>query len=237
MYRALENQLLAALAARLPNVYDGLVPDLKRVPLKKDHVLFGAGESPTRVWFPVSGAASILVNVDRHVIEAALIGCEGAIGLSGIAGPGNSALSAEVMIEGQALEIEVQALRQSLLKNGEAYGLMIDYLTGLIVHLARRSICNKLHPARHRLANTLLSICEYTGSNSVVTTHADLARSIWVAPSVVSEIMHDFRRAGWLVSGRGQITILNQSRLVHLACGCHNSTLYQKHISPVGAPP
>ncbi len=47
LHPAPQNYLLAALAAYLPNVRDSLVPDLKRVPLKQDHVLFDAGESPT----------------------------------------------------------------------------------------------------------------------------------------------------------------------------------------------
>ncbi len=73
LHPAPQNHLLAALAAYLPNVRDTLAPDLKRVPLKQDHVLFDAGESPTPVLFPLSGAASILAKVERRVIEAAMV--------------------------------------------------------------------------------------------------------------------------------------------------------------------
>jgi hypothetical protein len=54
LYPAPQNHLLAALAAYLPNVRGTLVPDLKRVLLKQDHVLFDAGVSPKPVLCVVS---------------------------------------------------------------------------------------------------------------------------------------------------------------------------------------
>jgi hypothetical protein len=237
LHRSPNNEFLAALAAHLPNVYDSLVPDLIKVPVKKDIVSFDAGESPTRVWFPISGAVSILAKVDRYITEATMVGGEGAIGLLGIAGTDGIPRYARMLIEGKALEIDANILRHIFQQNSEAYELIVNYVTGLFERLAIVSICNRFHSTQHHLASKHLLMRECRNSNSTAVTHTNLAGSIGAARSVDTRTMLEFRRARRGGSRRAQIINIKRSPFEHIALSCHTFIDHDKHISSVAAPP
>ena len=215
------NDLLAVLAARLPTAYDSLVPHLKRVFLNKGTILFDVGETPDGVWFITRGAISLFVNVRYRVIEAAMIGREGAVGLSGIARTNSIPLYAQVQIEGEALEIDARILHQVLRQNSEAYDLVFDYMNGLFGRLALLCVCNRFHSTRQRLASKLLLMQKCMRSDSFQVTHASLAEAIGVARSVVTETMLKFRQEGWVGAERNRITIIKGGKLKYTACSCH----------------
>jgi hypothetical protein len=237
LHPAPQNHLLAALAAYLPNVRDSLVPDLKRVPLKQDHVLFDAGGSPTLVWFPPSAAVSILAKVERRVIKAARVSCEKAIRLSSIAGTNGIALYAQAQIEGQAFEVDASFLRHTLRQNSEACELIFSCVTELFGRLARVFTRKRLHSAPQRLANKLLLTREHRNSNPIAITHTSLAGSIGGARSVGAQTMLEFRRTRWGISNHRRITVLRRSQIEQTVCSCHTFIHHEKNISPVGAPP
>lgn len=73
------NRLLAALAA---DDFAALEPHLERVPLEVRDVLAEAGESFTHVYFPESGAVSIVTFMaDGSGVEVGTMGNEGMAGL------------------------------------------------------------------------------------------------------------------------------------------------------------
>jgi CRP-like cAMP-binding protein len=215
------NDLLVVLAARLPTAYDSLVPYLKRVFLNKDTILFDVGETPDRVWFITRGAVSLFVNARHRVIEAAMIGREGAAGLSGIARANGIPVYAQVQIEGEALEIDVRILHRVLRQYSEAYDLIFDYVNGLFGRLALLCACNRFHSTKQRLASKLLLMQKCMRSDSFYVTHASLAEAIGVARSVVTEAMLEFRHEGWVRAKRNRITIMKGEKLKYTACNCH----------------
>jgi CRP-like cAMP-binding protein len=237
LYPAPQNHLLAALAAYLPNVRDTLVPDLKRVLLKQDHVLFDAGESPTLVLFSISGAASILAKVERRAIEAAMVSREDAVGLSSIAGTNGITLYAQTRIEGQAFEVDASFLRHTLRQNGEACEIIFNCATEFFGRLALVFTRKRLHPAPQRLANKFLLTREYRHSNPTTITNTSLIRPIGGARSVGAQSRLEFRRARWSISNHCRITVLRRSQIEQTVCSCHTFIRYEKNISPVGAPP
>lgn len=65
-----------------------------------------------------------------------------------------------------------------------------------------------------RLADRLLALA---GRGDVVTaTHQDLAAELGTAREVVSRLLQEFHRRGWIVPGRGSLTIRNRSGLAAL---------------------
>jgi hypothetical protein len=75
--------------------------------LHKEAILFDFGETPDRVWYITRGAVSLFVNVRHCVIEAAMIGREGAVSHSGIARTNSIPLYTQLQIKVEALEIDV----------------------------------------------------------------------------------------------------------------------------------
>jgi CRP-like cAMP-binding protein len=83
------------LAALTPTVYARLTPNLKRVRLEAGSALFDIGSTSDHAWFITSGIVSLLTTTkDGDVIEAATIGREGVVGLSGIEKRNGMAFSA-----------------------------------------------------------------------------------------------------------------------------------------------
>jgi hypothetical protein len=237
LHPAPQHHLLAALAAYLSNVRESLVPDLKRVPLKQDHVPSDVGESPTPVWVPLSGAASILPKVERRVIEAAMVSREEPVGLSSIAGMNGITLYAQARIEGQAFEVDASFLRHTLQLNREACELIFNCATELFGRLALVFTSKRLHSAPQRSANKLLLTREYRNSSPIAITNTNLARSIGGARSVGSQTILEFRRARWGRSAHCRITVLKRSQIEQTVCGCHPFIHHEKNTSSIGAPP
>jgi CRP-like cAMP-binding protein len=231
-FPTLTNDLLVVLAARFPTAYGSLVPHLKRVFLNKDAILFDVGETPDRVWFITRGAVSLFVNVKHRVIEAAMIGREGAVGLSGIPRTNDAPLYAQVQIEGEALEIDARILHRVLRENSEAYDLIFDYVNVLFGQLALLCVCNRFHSTRQRLASRLLLMQKCMRSDSFSVTHASLAEAIGVARSVVTEAMVKFRQEGCVGAERNRITIIKRGKLKYTACSCHTFNSHEKFFPP-----
>jgi CRP-like cAMP-binding protein len=77
-----ENGVLVALP---PDVRVLLMPSLKKVRLEAGDTLYDIDSMSDRTWFITSGIVSLLTTTEAgEIIEAAAVGREGAVGLSGI---------------------------------------------------------------------------------------------------------------------------------------------------------
>src|SRR5713101_4595025 len=82
------NRLLAALP---PADFDLLAPELETVALDQDAVLSRAGDQIEHVFFPHSGAISLMIDMaDGQTVATAAIGREGAVGILSVLGPSSS---------------------------------------------------------------------------------------------------------------------------------------------------
>ena len=82
------NRLLAALP---PADVDLLAPELVTVALDQDAVLSRAGDQIEHVFFPDSGAISLMIDMaDGGTVATALVGREGAVGILSVLGPSPS---------------------------------------------------------------------------------------------------------------------------------------------------
>src|SRR6267154_216700 len=97
------NRLLAALP---PADFDLLASELETVALDQDAVLSRAGDQIEHVFFPNSGAISLMINMaNGQTVATAAVGREGAIGILSVLGPSPSAITAIVRAAGTASRI------------------------------------------------------------------------------------------------------------------------------------
>ena len=97
------NSLLATLPA---TDLDLLRPELAMVALDHDAVLSRAGEPIEYVFFPHSGAISLMIDMaDGQTVATAAVGREGAVGMLSVLGPSPSAATAVVHAAGTAARI------------------------------------------------------------------------------------------------------------------------------------
>src|SRR5258708_22935063 len=97
------NRLLAALP---PADFDLLAPELETVALDQDAILSRAGDQIEHVFFPNSGAISLMIDMaNGQTVATAAVGRAGAVGILSVLGPSPSAITAIVRAAGTVSRI------------------------------------------------------------------------------------------------------------------------------------
>lgn len=99
------------------------------------------------------------------------------------------------------------ALEQSPGFRNFIYGSINDGLSGLIGILEQVAFT----PTHERLASFLLNATE--SQHSINLTHQALANELGTAREVVSRLLKDFERHGWVQLSRGEIVVIDASGL------------------------
>jgi len=100
--------------------------------LEAGSALFDIGSTSDHAWFITEGIASLFTTTKAgDIIEAASVGREGVVGLSGIAKRNGMALWAQVQISGEALQIGAKALQDMLKQESALYELLFEYTHAL----------------------------------------------------------------------------------------------------------
>ena len=88
--------------------FDLLAPELETVALDQDAVVARAGDRVEHVFFPNSGAISLMIDMaNGQTVATALVGRDGLVGSLSVLGPLRSAITAIVRVAGTASRIPV----------------------------------------------------------------------------------------------------------------------------------
>jgi CRP-like cAMP-binding protein len=215
----IDNRLLAALP---PADFDLLMPDLEVVALHQDEVLSRAGDQIEHVFFPHSGAVSLMISMaDGKTVATAAIGREGGIGLLSVLGPSPSAITAIVHAAGTASRIPASRFHAAFSRSAAVRQLVQTHVRALLIQLQHSAACNALHPVEARLARWLLHFRDRIDHDVLPLTQEELSEILGVRRTTVTLLMRNLRATGAIRSDRrGQIEI-DRSRLAAAACECH----------------
>src|SRR5215475_3339579 len=137
----IENGVLSALS---PSVYEHLKPRLKRVRLEAGRTLYDLGSPSEPAWFITRGIVSYRTNTEAgDIIEAAAVGRESVVGLSGITEKSGMSLWAQVQISGEAMQIGTKALENILEQERVFLRLLFEYMHTLNEQIALTFLCNQ----------------------------------------------------------------------------------------------
>lgn len=210
-----ENRLLAALPAV---VYEQLIPRLRSVHLQAGSIL----DAPDSTWFITTALTSLFpYNKDGHIIEAAMVGCDGAVSLPSISRTNGTSLCAQVQITGAALQIATDDLRAIVLRSRELLTLLHDYNKLLAEQVAQSLICYRSHRREQRLARWLLMARDRTASDELGITHENIALALGVSRGKISAAARRLQKQELIQYMRGRINIMNRSGLEDAACDCY----------------
>ena len=213
------NRLLGALPVA---EYARLLPDLKLVSLPPGGRIYDSGEQQRYLYFLTGGIVcrqSVLD--DGASAGAAVTGSEGVIGLASFLGGGSTTSEVVVLIHGYAYALRADLRKGQFEHNGPLLRLLLRYTQALFTQVAQIVACNKHHSIEQRLCRLLLSCLDRLPSSSVTMTHERVADVLGVRREGVTEAVGTLRMAGVLHSCRGQIAVLDRSRLETYACDCH----------------
>jgi len=216
-----ENGVLAALT---PAVYARLTPNLKRVRLEAGSPLFDIGSTSDHAWFITEGIASLSTTTEAgEITEAASVGREGVVGLSGLAKRNGMALWAQVQISGEAFQVSLESLQGVLRQEIALYDLLFEYSNTLSEQIALTLGCNQFHNTEQRLARWLLMARDRISSDSMALTHDIMGQMLGVSRSRVSLAACALQKKGLIYYLRGHINILNRGGLEDAACECYQT--------------
>ncbi len=124
-----ENRLLAALS---PREFRELLPDMERVSLAPEQILYHRGDIIRYVYFPLDSLVSLLSAVDnRSTLEVGVVGREGMTGIGIFLGVKASRFQAIVQGAGIALRMKTCDLRRHAAANNRLKSLLQLYTHAL----------------------------------------------------------------------------------------------------------
>jgi CRP-like cAMP-binding protein len=218
---ALGNRLLARLA---PGIADGLRRDMTTVTLRRGDVLVSRGNPLNHVYFPCGGACAVVtVMRDGRMVELAVVGSEGLIGLEAILGERTAIEDVVVQIASPAAYRMAVPVFQQLLREAPAFReLMVRYAMAQIAAIMQSTGCNALHAVEQRLARWLLATHDRVGDDTFALTQDQLAISLGVRRPTVSLAAAILQKSGLIAYRRGVVRILQRQQLEEAACECYD---------------
>ena len=213
------NRLLNALP---PDEARQLLPDLERVHLAAQDVLYEPGAPFTHVYFPIDCVVSLLtIMSDGAAAEAATVGREGMIGLP-VFPVSDSAFSRVLcQVPGDALRLPVAAFRAALAQGGALSWVVQRYVQVLFHQVMQTAACNRLHRVEQRGARWLLQIHDAVGADQFSLKQESLALMLSVQRPTVTLVAGMLRRAGAIEYSRGRVTVVDRAALEAVACDCY----------------
>jgi CRP-like cAMP-binding protein len=217
----ISNRLLAALP---PADFDLLVPELEKVALDQDAVLARAGDRVEYVFFPNSGAISLMIDMaNGQTVATALVGRDGVVGSLSVLGPSPSAITAIVRAAGTASRIPASRFHAAFNRSPAIRHAVQIHIRAMLIQFQLGAACNALHPVQARMARWLLHFRDHIDHDVLPLTQDALSQILGVQRTTVTLLMRNLRASGAMRSDRrGQIEI-DRSRLAAAACECHGA--------------
>src|SRR6185369_6427667 len=127
------NRLLAALP---PADFARLQPHLELVTLPLGSSVYEAGAAQPYIYFPTSAIVSLLyVMLDGASAEIAVVGNDGAVGISLFMGAESTPSRAAVQSEGQGYRLRASTLKSEFERGGELQRVVLRYTQALITQM------------------------------------------------------------------------------------------------------
>ena len=215
------NRLLAALPA---SDLDLLKPELEVIALDQDTVISRTGDAIEYVFFPHSGAISLMVEMaDGHTVAIAAVGREGAVGILSVLGPSSADNTAVVRAAGTAARVPASRFHTAFTRSPAIRHAVQIHVRAMLKQLQLGSACNALHPVEARMARWLLQLRDRIDHDVLPLTQQALSQILGVRRTTVTLLMRTLRASGAIRSDRRGLIEIDRSRLVAAACECHDT--------------
>jgi DNA-binding MarR family transcriptional regulator len=233
---AVGNNLLAAL--RLSDLAL-LSPYLEEWQGERGRRIHNPGDEVTHAYFPceTSVACFLVLLEDGRAIEAALVGCEGAVG--GVVSEGYlpAFARAEIQSPGLFLRMPLKELEAAKDASSAVRNLFARYADCLLAQVFQSVACNAAHTIEQRTAKWLLAALDRTGADRLALTQDQLAGMLGIGRSYFTRVIKSLRAKGLIETRRGSVRVLDRTRLKRVSCGCNDALRRHFHVTLDGVYP
>ena len=202
-----KNALLQRLS---PPGFEALAPCLKAITLKAEDVVAHQGEPVDHLVFPTGALVSMIAtNSQGSVIETAMVGDEGIVGLAEVMGSGIATVEMVTQVPGSALICAAAKGRALFASEPVLQDELWRTIEFQLAEARQSTLCAALHPADRRFARWLLESSDRTGGTTVLPlTQQFMAAMLSVQRTTVSLIASEMQAAGLISYARGNVKIL-----------------------------
>ena len=198
-------------------------PFLQTVELTKEQVLFQEEDDLDMVYFPLTAVISEFRSLeDGRMVEIAVTGNEGAIGLSSVLSGSRIAHNYTQVSQAGTVRIISVSKLERLLRSNEALRYTLGRHTDVYIRqISQKAICNMYHSVKERLCTWLLMVQDRSGLTKMNLTHEQISRILGVNRPSVSRMAHELRESNLISYSRGGVKIRDRERVEHAACTCY----------------
>ena len=218
--KAVSNTILLSIA---DEEFAALRQDLIYVDLPQHLVLQEPRHKLDFIYFLNSGMASrVFRTKDGDSVEVGVVGNEGFVPISAVAGLRTSPHQVVMQIGGTGFRLSTSALdlamegfpglQASLSRYAALHGLQVAQTAG----------CNRLHDLEQRLARWLLLTQDRVGSGLLRITHDFLATMLGTDRPSVSLAAKTLQKKRIIEYSHGSVKVLNRKKLESSACECYS---------------
>ena len=214
-----ENHILDALPAE---ERERLFPHVTLVEMALGMVLYEAGEALSHIYFPTDAIVSLLyIMKDGASAEIAVVGNEGAVGVSLFMSGETTPSRAIVQSAGSAYQLSGRRLKEEFERHGQLLHVLLRYTQSLITQMSQTAVCNRHHSIDQQLCRWLLLSLDRLSSNRLEMTQELIADMLGVRREGVTVAAHKLQDLGVIRYRRGHITVLDRPKLEKLSCECY----------------
>jgi CRP-like cAMP-binding protein len=212
------------LAALPPAILAKIKPKLTHVALTLRQPLYAPEAAIDHVFFPELGMISLVANLaDGLQAEVGIIGQEGMLGVSLLAGVDTPFSESMVQMAGAAYRMTANDFRIEIDANPAFRAILLRYNEALQAQVMQTAACNANHGLEQRLARWLLMAHDRADGDELRLTQEFLAMMLGVHRPSVTVTAGILQRAGLIRYAAGTVTVLDRASLEASACECHSA--------------
>lgn len=214
------NLILKSLSVEMSRI---LAPSLRQVVLTKEQFLYHEDDRLDYVYFPDTAVVSeFKILEDGRMVEIAVTGKEGAIGLSSMLSESHRAPNCvQVSQAGTAKQLDAITF-EKLLRSNEKLRMGLSRFVDLYIkQISQKAICNMYHSVKERLCTWLLMLQDRCGRSTLTLTHEQIARTLGVYRPSITCIAQELRTSKLISYSRGGISIRDRQKVEQSACTCY----------------
>lgn len=217
--QAVQNVILLSLPDKEYNLFRS---HLEPTQLPQYEILEEPGERIDYTYFLNEGMTSLVaLSHDGRSVEVGIVGKEGMVGMSLIAGLRRGTFRAIMQMAGSGMRLRADVF-QDILPSAPA--LRSELSRFALMHgmqVAQLAACNRLHEVEQRLARWLLMCQDRFDSQLLPLTHEFLAQMLGTGRPSVSLAAGSLEHSGLIENLRGTVKIINRKSLENVACECY----------------
>ncbi|WP_175870342.1 Crp/Fnr family transcriptional regulator [Burkholderia sp. BCC0397] len=211
----------AILAALPEDSIRAIAPHLELVRIKAG-MLDRVGEPMRHLHFPTTAMMSVQhLMEDGAMVEVAVVGREGVVGLGTLVGGLAASSRVEVRIGGMAYRVPSCVMRAEFERSAQTYRLLLNTCQATMAQISRSALCNRHHSVSEQLSRWLLLAHDRIDGDELTVTQQTIANMLGVRREGVTEAAGNLQEAGLIRQRRGRITVLDRHGLEHQACECY----------------